>query len=169
MDDKRHMLKHFLAALAYRTHKALQDAPADFSDYRVAPGVRTPHELLLHMTSVLGYARTHFIGGEWRPEREKTFQEEITRFHAILESLGEHLDNGTPFQNTTPEKMLQGPFSDAMTHAGQIAMLRRFFGSPIPPENFIVADINTNNLGPEQPEPVAPDNDWHDAEGRPQD
>lgn len=166
MDEKRRMLRHFLAALAYRTHKAIQGAPADFADFRVASGVRTPHEILWHIIMVLGYARTIFIGGEWWPDKQKTFQEELDSFHEILESLGEHLDKASPFQGTTPEKMLQGPFSDAMTHAGQLAMLRRLFGSPIPPENFIVADIDPENLGPNQPEPVSPDEKWFDAEGR---
>jgi hypothetical protein len=157
MDVKRQLLRHFLAALAYRTQKALRDAPESFADFRVMPGVRTPHELLLHMTSVLGYARTFFVGGQWRPEKMPTLQEEIRRFHELLESLGQHLDAGTQFQETTPEKMLQGPFSDVMTHAGQLSMLRRLFGSPVPPENFIVAAIDPRNLGPDQPEPVSPD------------
>lgn len=33
MNDKRTLLRHFLAALAYRTQKALRDAPADFGDF----------------------------------------------------------------------------------------------------------------------------------------
>ena len=160
MDTKRQLLRHFLAAIAYRTQKALRDAPESFADFRVMRGVRTPQELLLHMTSVLGYARTFFVGGEWHPERMPTLQEEILRFHETLESLGQHLDVGTPFRETTPEKMLQGPFSDVMTHAGQLAMLRRLFGSPVPPENFIVAAIDPANLGPDQPEPVSPDKEW---------
>ena len=67
MDDKRAMLRHFLAAIAYRTQKALRGAPASFATFRAAPQVRTPHELVGHMNSVLGYARTFFIGGEYRP------------------------------------------------------------------------------------------------------
>ena len=63
------MLRHFLAALAYRTQKALRDAPATFADFNAGSGVRTPHWLVLHMDSVLGYALTHFEGGEYWPER----------------------------------------------------------------------------------------------------
>jgi|ERR1700730_776999 len=66
MDDRRILLKHFLAGLAYRTQKALRGAPADFSTFRAAPQVRTPHELIRHMDSVLGYARTFFVGGNYR-------------------------------------------------------------------------------------------------------
>ena len=154
------MLKHYLAALAYRTQKALRGAPDTFADFRAKPGVRTPHEIVLHMTGVIGYARTFFTGGEWHPERMNSFKEEILRFHELLEDLGRFLDDDTPFVNTTPERMLQGPLSDAMTHAGQLIMLRRLFGNPVPPENFIMADIDPENLGPDQPAPVSPDKKW---------
>ncbi len=163
MDARRAMLRHFLAALAYRTQKALRGAPPEFADFRAAPKVRTPHELLLHMDSVLGYARTFFVGGEYRPEAMPTFAEEVARFHRKLESLARHLESGAPLRGTTPERLLQGPFADAMTHAGQLAMLRRLAGSPVPPENFIVADISPDNLGPDQPPPVSPDGEWPEA------
>ncbi len=163
MDDRRRMLHHFLAALAYRTQKALRDAPESFADFDAGSQVRTPHWLVMHMTSVLGYALTHFEGGEYWPERLPDFDSEVRRFHGTLEQLAKHLKAGTPFRNTTPERMLQGPFSDAMTHAGQLAMLRRLSGSPVPPENFIVAEISADNLGPKQPPPVSPDKEWPEA------
>ena len=163
MDDKRHMLHHFLAAIAYRTQKALRDAPASFADFDAGAKVRTPHWLVLHMDSVLGYALTHFEGGRYWPDRLPDFDAEILRFHGKLEKLAHHLEAGTPFQGITPERMLQGPFSDVMTHAGQLAMLRRLSGSPVPPENFIFADVSPENLGPNQPAPVSPDEEWPEA------
>jgi hypothetical protein len=57
-------------------------------------------------------------------------------------------------------RLLQGPLSDAMTHAGQLAMLRRLFGTPVPPEDFSKAAISAENVGPYQPDPVSPDEDW---------
>ena len=66
-------------------------------------------------------------------------------------------------QGMSPERLLQGPFSDAMTHAGQLAMLRRLAGVPVPPENFIVADIEPERLGVEQPGPRSPDEEWTEA------
>ena len=157
MDDKRYMLRHFLAALAYRTQKALRGAPDGFADFKAGNDVRTPKELVRHMTSVLGYARTFFIGGEFRPEPLPTFRAEIERFHEMLGDLRGHLDAGTPLNGLTEEQMLQGQFADAMTHAGQLAMLRRMFGDPVRSENFIHAAISPENLTPDQPEPVAPD------------
>lgn len=160
-DDKRVMLQHFLAALAYRTQKALRGCPDEFAAFSAGNQTRTPAELVRHMTSVLGYARTFFIGGSYRPEPLPNFADEIERFHNTLETLSRHLAAGDPFiGDITPERILQGPFSDAMTHAGQLAMLRRLFGDPVPPENFIVADISPDNLSPDQPDPVSADRQW---------
>ena len=167
MDDKRQMLRHFLASLAYRTQKALRDRPEGFGDFRAAPGVRTPHELVWHMTSVLGYARTRFTGGEWRPRLEPGLDEQLLRFHRVLEDLRGHLERGTALLDTTEEQMLQGPFADAMTHAGQLAMLRRLFGAPVAPEDFIVARVDATNVGPDQPAPSSPDERWYAAEDEP--
>jgi hypothetical protein len=163
MDQKRIMLRHFLAALAYRTQKALRDAPAGFGDFVAGERTRTPGELVRHMTSVLGYARTYFVGGRYWPEPLPTLDEEIARFHAMIGTLSEHLERGDPMIGIAPEQLLQGPFSDAMTHAGQLAMLRRLAGAPVPPENFIVADINVDRLGVEQALPVSPDAEWPEA------
>jgi len=160
MDAKREMLRHFLAALAYRTQKALRDAPEDFGGFRIARGVRTPRELVFHMANVIGYARTFFVGDEYRPDPLETLEEEVGRFHGLLESLGERFRTGS-FDRMSPERFLQGPLSDAMSHAGQLAMLRRLAASPVAPEDFIVADIDAANVGPDQPEPVSPDAEWH--------
>ena len=80
-----------------------------------------------------------------------------------MEDLARHLEEGTEFRGITAEVFLQGPFSDAMTHAGQLAMLRRLAGDPVAPENFIFAAINPENLGPNQPLPVSPDKDWPES------
>jgi hypothetical protein len=160
MDERRKMLRHFLAALAYRTQKALRGAPKGYGSFRAAPKVRTPHELIRHMDSVLGYARTYFVGGSYRPPEFADFEDAIAHFHEVVQDLARHLEVGTELRDITAEIMLQGPFSDAMTHAGQLAMLRRLAGDPVPPENFIFAMITTENLGPDQALPVSPDEDW---------
>src|SRR5215471_9103166 len=161
MDPKqRALLKHFLAAIAYRTQKALRGAPESFGDFRAGANIRTPHELVRHMTGVLGYARTFFIGGIWQPDTRPTFAEEIQRFHEVLEDLGRSIESEAPRQKISEAELLQGPLADAMTHVGQLAMLRRLAGSPVAPENFIRAKITTGNLTPDQPEPAAPDPGW---------
>jgi len=164
MNDQQKLLRHFLAALAYRTQKALRDAPADFGAFRAGDGVRTPAELVHHMTSVLGYARTFFIGGRYWPDPLPSLQDEMLRFHEMVQDLARHLEAGAPLlQEMTPERLLQGPFADAMTHAGQLAMLRRLAGAPVAPENFVFARIDPQQLGPDQPEPEKPDAVWPEA------
>ena len=162
--DQRNLLRHFLAALAYRTQKALRDAPAEFGDFSAGEQTRSPKELVQHMTSVLGYARTYFVGGQYRPKPLLTLGDEVVRFHQMVESLAAHIAKDDPLADqTTAERLLQGPFSDAMTHAGQLAMLRRLAGIPVAPENFIVADIDAERLGIDQPSPVSPDKEWPEA------
>ena len=164
MDEKRALLRHFLAALAYRTQKALRDAPSDFDSFRAAEGVRTPAELVRHMTSVLGYARTFFVGGRYKLDPLPSLQDEILRFHDMLQDLARHLEVGTPLlQEMSPEQLIQGPFADVMTHAGQLAMLRRLAGAPVAPENFVFAEIDPDRLGPDQADPVSPDVIWPGA------
>ena len=162
MDEQKKMVRHFLAALAYRTQKALRDAPPEFAAFRAAPKVRTPHELIRHMDGVLGYARTFFVGGSYEVPYFPEFSDAIAHFHETLTDLARHLEQGTELRGIGLENLLQGPCSDAMSHAGQLAMLRRLAGSPVPPENLIFAAIRADNLGPDQPLPVSPDEEWID-------
>ncbi len=161
MNESRHMLRHFLAALAYRTQKALRDAPDDFADFRAGPNVRTPKELVWHMTSVIGYARTMLHGGSFDPPAVPTFAAEIERFHATLEALRDDFGNPALTPTISDQQFLQGPLADVMTHAGQLALLRRLAGSPVASENFIFARIDAANVSASQPEPVAPDSWWY--------
>jgi hypothetical protein len=163
-DEKRGLLRHFLAALAYRTQKALRDAPASFGDFRAQAGVRTPAELVRHMTSVLGYTCTLFIGGRYRADALPTLDAEIARFHSMLETLAAHIEAAEPLvDGVSTERLLQGPLADAMTHAGQLALLRRLAGAPVPPENFVFAEIDPGRLGREQAAPARPDTVWPEA------
>ena len=158
--ESRRLLRHFLAALAYRTQKALRGAPAHFAAFRAGPHVRTPHELLWHMTGVVGYARTMLHGGDFAPPRLPTLDAEVARFHETLAALRDDLADPRLAARIGDERFLQGPLADAMTHAGQLAMLRRLAGSPVPSEDFIHADVRADNVSAEQPEPAAPDAWW---------
>jgi ketosteroid isomerase-like protein len=141
-DDRRPLLRHFLAALAYRTNKALNEAPAGFGNFLVAPGMRTPAEIVRHMTGVLGAARAAFIGLREPADPLPTLEAETARFRERLEALSRDLASDAELsEDTSMEQLLQGPLADAMTHAGQLAMLRRLAGSPISAENFMRADI----------------------------
>jgi hypothetical protein len=160
LSESRRLLQHFLAALAYRTQKALRGAPPSFGEFDVGSNTRTPHELVWHMTGVIGYARTMLRGGTFEPPRLATFAEEIARFHDAVQALWNDFADPTLTAQISDEQFLQGPLSDAMTHAGQLAMLRRLHGSPVPSENFIFAGIESANVSANQPEPKAPDRHW---------
>ena len=49
-----------------------------------------------------------------------------------------------------PARLFQGPVADALTHVGQIAMLRRMAVCPISGENYFVAQIETGRVGADQ-------------------
>ncbi len=160
MSPSRRLLRHFLATLAYRTQKALRAAPDHFAEFRAGPHVRTPHELLWHMTSVIGYARTMLHGGTFAPPRLPSLDAEATRFHETLATLGADFANDALEARISDDQFLQGPLADAMTHAGQLALLRRLAGSPVASEDFIFADIDARNMSAHQSEPRAPDAWW---------
>ncbi|HEV8509209.1 MAG TPA: hypothetical protein VGQ48_02025 [Gemmatimonadales bacterium] len=164
MDRDRHLLRHFLAAIAYRTQRALRDAPEHYPTFSAGHRVRTPVEILRHMTSLMGYVRSFFVGGAYpvKPEPLPTFKDEINRFHEVVEAVGELMSSDAPCAITT-EQLLQGPFADTMTHVGQLAMLRRLADAPVAPENFMYADIRADRLGANQPPPARPDQRWPEA------
>ena len=161
--SEREVLRHFLASIAYHAQKALRGAPVEFWRFSAGNKVRTPEELLRHMTSVMGYARTYLIGGTYWPEALPTPDAEIDRFHEVLEDVSRLLETGTPLKEISELQLLQGPFSDVMTHIGQLSLLRRLFGSPVAPENFIYADISRDRLGRHQADPRRPDADWKEG------
>ena len=158
MDRDRQVLRHFLAAIAYRTQKALRDAPEHYPTFSAGNRVRTPVELIRHMTSLMGYVRTFFVGGSYpvKPDPLPTFNADVARFHEMLESVGALLASDEQCSLTT-EQLLQGPFADTLTHVGQLAMLRRLADAPVAPENFIYADIRAERLDADQPPPARPD------------
>ena len=165
MNESRKLLQHFLAGLAYRTQKALRGAPPSFAGFEAGSKVRTPHDLVWHLSNLMGYARTMFHGDNFRPARLEPFEAEVERFHETLQALHDDFGNPDLVAAISDEQFLHGPLSDAMTHVGQLAMLRRLEGTPVPSENFIRAKISPANLSSDQAEPVAPDLDWNPNAG----
>jgi hypothetical protein len=72
-----------------------------------------------------------------------------------LQSLDAYLASDQPLR-APAERLFQGPVADALTHVGQLAMLRRLSGSPARGENFYVADIKVGQVGAEQPAAARP-------------
>ena len=54
--EKREMLRHTVATLAYRGAKAVRGAPEQFGEFRAAESVRTPLHILAHIGDLLEWA-----------------------------------------------------------------------------------------------------------------
>ena len=155
MDDKTAFLRHTLATLAYRGGKALRGAPREFAEFRTGSPPRTPGEILAHIGDLLDWALSMSEGKEaWREAPPLDWEKGTARFHASLEAFDRRLESGAPLA-CSAEKLFQGPIADALTHVGQIAMLRRLAGCPFHGENYFKADIAAGRVGAQQAAPVA--------------
>jgi hypothetical protein len=151
--DARALLRHTVATLAYRGGKVLRDAPAHFADYPVAAGSRTPVRILAHVGDLLDWALWLARGERrWQDSAPLAWDMEVARFHAALERLDAYLASDAPL-GSTAEMIFQGPIADALTHVGQLAMLRRLVGSPVRGENYAKADIVAGRVGADQTTP----------------
>ncbi len=151
MGDTQRLLRHQLATLAYRAQKAVRDAPPGFGEFVAGSGVRTPHQLVNHMANLIWYT-TQALRGEVAVSVNEVadFSEEIGRFHELLGELSVVLAESS-LDRGLDERLLQGPLSDAMTHVGQLALLRRLAGAPIAAEDFFSAPIRQADVTAQQP------------------
>ena len=149
-DPTIQLLRHTVATLAYRGGKAVRDAPPEFQFFRAAPGTRTPGEILAHIGDVLDWALALADGKHvWHDSKPLAWDEEVVRFHCALEAFDSRLASGGSL-GFPAEKLFQGPIADALTHVGQIAMLRRMAGAPIRGENYFRAKIEAGHVGQAQ-------------------
>ena len=144
MSEKREMLRHFAASIAYHATEALHDAPAIYPVFNAGKGARTPRQILHHITGVLTYAHSFFEDYDTTYFEIQSWDTELDLFYNILSKLDHSFEEKAP-REVTEEQLLQGPLSDAMAHIGQLLVLRRLAGSPVPSENFIFADIVKGN------------------------
>ena len=154
-------IRHALATLSYRLGKVLRDTPAEFRDFRAAAGVRTPGEILAHIGDLMDWTLAQVEGRKtWHDSSPLPWEQEIARFFRAIEALDQRigdLDQGVAdgLGAASAVKLFQGPIADALTHTGQIALLRRMAGIAVRPENYVAADIATGRVGPEQAPPRA--------------
>jgi hypothetical protein len=152
-DPKRELLRHALATLAYRGGKAVRDAPADFADYRCRESSRTPGQILSHIGDLLAWALSIARGKQaWRDSVARNWDQDVERFFSGLKAFDDFLASGQPL-GALPEELFQEPIADALTHVGQIAMLRRMAGAPVKGESYFAAEITAGRVGPEQAAP----------------
>ncbi|QOY89224.1 hypothetical protein [Paludibaculum fermentans] len=148
------LLRHALATLAYRAGKAVRDLPAEAAEYRAYPGSRSPVEILAHMGDLLDWAYAMASGAPvWRNSAPLPWPREVERFFAALGKFDSYLASGAQV-HATEERLFQGPVADALTHTGQLAILRRLAGHPMRGENYFKAEITVGVVGLEQPPPT---------------
>jgi len=153
VNREREFLRHTLAALAYRASKALRDAPADFGSCTVSGANRTPSHILTHMCDLLDWALSMARGAErWNDSTPGSWQADSERFFAAMEKFDAYLASDAPL-SCSCEQLFQGPVADALTHVGQLAMLRRLAGAAIKGENYFRADIAVGRVGASQAKP----------------
>ena len=149
----RSLLRHAVATLAYRGGKALRGAPDHFADFRAGDTTRTPAQILAHIGDLLDWALSLAVGKQkWHNSKPVSWEKGSKRFFAALQAFDDYLASALPLA-CPAEKLFQGPVADALTHVGQIAMLRRLAGAPVRGENYFRADIVAGRVGPEQSKP----------------
>ena len=151
----RRLLRHTIATLAYRAEKVLRGMPADVAERRPSPTSRTPLEILVHMGDLMEWG-LRMTSGEmrWHSVHVASWTPAVERFFTGLTALDAALEAAGP-ECRPAEIIFQGPIADALTHVGQISMLRGMAGTPVRPESYARADIQAGRVGRDQPAPRA--------------
>ncbi len=141
VDPKRELLRHMVATVAFRGRIAIADAPAGFADFRVTETTRSPGEILAHIGDLL-IGSHYLLKGEFVElvSAPLPWHEEAVRFFGAVKELDAFLASESPLAHPV-EKFIQGPIGDALTHIGQIVMLRRIAGAPIRQDPYFTAEI----------------------------
>jgi hypothetical protein len=153
-DGARHLLRHAVATLAYRAGKALRDAPPAFADHAIGPTTRTPRAILAHMGDLFDWALTMAQGQTvWHDATPQAWAAEVTRFFNAVTAFDAYLAGPAPIERAVLEKLLQGPVADALSHTGQLALMRRLVDAPVRGESYARAEIVAGRTGIEQAAP----------------
>lgn len=152
-DPKRELLRHTLATIAYRGGKAFRNAPPNFSEFRAGEGARTPGEILAHLGDLFDWTLSIAQGNEtWNAAKPQAWDKEVERFFEALGTFDRFLASSEPL-HAPAENLFQGPIADALTHVGQIALLRRLAGATVKSENYYRAEIFAGRVGADQSPP----------------
>jgi hypothetical protein len=145
------MIRHTLATLAYRAGKVLRDAPAEFAGFQPADSGRSAGQILAHLGDLMDWGASIAEGNQaWSGSTEQAWDADVRRF---FEALARFDASAAQIDPALAERLFQGPVADALTHVGQLAMMRRLAGSPIRAENYFSADITAGRVGIEQTPP----------------
>ena len=150
---RRDLLRHTLATLAYRGGKALRGASSGFSEFKAGPTSRTPGQILAHVCDLLDWGLSLAEGTQkWQESKPQSWDDDVKRFHHALAAFDQRLAKDAEL-GSPPERLFQGPVADALTHVGQIAMLRRLAGAAVKGENYHTAEITAGRVDADQAKP----------------
>ena len=151
--ETRAFLRHTFAVLVYRAAKTMRGVPASFATYRPAEGANRPLDLVAHMGDLFDWA-LRMARGEmrWTTATPQDWEAECARFFAAVKALDDHVAAGEPI-HCELTRLYQGPIADALTHTGQLAMLRRLAGCPMKGESYNRATITPGRIGLDQVPP----------------
>ena len=153
MNESRMLLRHMVATLAYRGGKAIRNVDPTFAAYGSTQTPRTPAKILAHIGDLMDWALAMSEGRrDWTDSKPLAWDKECERFFGSLKKFDDFLASDKPLQ-TSPEKLFQAPIADALTHIGQIAMLRRMAGVPMKSEFYVISEITAGRVGAEQAPP----------------
>ena len=146
----RDLLRHTVATLAYRAEKVLRDAPEGFAERQLSPASRSAVEIVSHLGDLMDWAE-RMARGEylWAPNPVRSWTAACDRFFGSLQALDSALVDA-PLDKFPAETIFQGPIADALTHVGQLALMRGLAGSPVRPESYARAEINSGRVGRDQ-------------------
>ena len=152
-DPKRELLRHAVATIAYRGGKAVRGAPPAFAAFQAADSTRTPARILAHIGDLFDWAVSIAKGKqEWHDSTPLEWDREVDRFFETLGRFDAYLASDAPLA-ASAEQIFQGPIADALTHVGQLTMLRRLSGAVMRSENYYRAEIVAGRVGANQTAP----------------
>ena len=143
-------LRHTVATLAYRAEKALRDAPPGFPEFRASSHSRSALALVAHLGDLMEWAERMARGeARWQAVPQPSWAAAIDRFFCGLAALDIALTE-MPSESLRHEVIFQGPVADALTHVGQLTMMRGMAGAPVRPESYARANITAGRVGRDQ-------------------
>jgi len=138
-----------VATVAYRGGIAVVDAPESFASFRAHEMTRTPGEIFAHIGDLLE-GSLYLLKGEiaYLTSTPLPWKEDVKRFFTAVKALDVYLASDAPLACPV-EKLVQGPIGDALTHVGQIVLLRRMSGNPIRSPAYFTAEIVAGEVNEE--------------------
>lgn len=146
--DANGVVMRLLDGLGYRFQWATEGLTAEDAAFTPGQGCMTIGELAEHVWGLVNWVHISMLGeglGESPAPDIETGRRQICRMLYALRTYVSAIDqeslfaieiNGLPFWH-----IVNGPLSDALTHTGQIALLRRLNGNPVPKHNvFLLHD-----------------------------